>query len=299
MKKIFISLAMVTLTSWSIQALAEPQPADGSQVTVTMSDSSTLNGTPGQNQMELQSQQTTETTDATPDNATDSAAPATTTTDEANKMTRSLALVALVLSVVLGIAMLMQNKKQSKAYAKLHKETRKLADELEKLKHELAKATKDFNDGQNSLYQELEKAQKRTPSPAVAQPVSRQTSPATAKATFVAPQAKPSKKPKSIKYCTFLVDEKGMIRTERRAMSDNSGAHLFKMEYDEGASVATYTINPANKAMVLNDLETFKNFTEQFSILSRPNDVDVIEPGELKQEGNTWVVTKRIKVSFK
>ena len=100
------------------------------------------------------------------------------------------------------------------------------------------------------------------------------------------------------KFCSFLVDENGDLKTEQRVLTDDDRTHLFKIEYEEESDTALYTINPLRKSAILADLQTFQNFTERFVINGTPTDIHVISPGKLHKSGRTWVVTHKLEVSF-
>lgn len=102
-----------------------------------------------------------------------------------------------------------------------------------------------------------------------------------------------------VKFGTFLVDENGSIRTEQRILTDDNSSHLFRIEYEEGSDVATYTINSSKKSAILADVQTFQNFTEQFVVTGTPTDVFVEKIGKLRKSGRSWVVTNKLKVLFK
>ena len=106
-------------------------------------------------------------------------------------------------------------------------------------------------------------------------------------------------KMKVVKFGAFLVDENGGIRTEQRVLTDESTNQLFRIEYEDGSDVATYTINPNGRASILADIQTFQNFTEKFTVTGAPTDVSVEQVGQLRKSGRSWIVTKKLKVSFK
>lgn len=116
----------------------------------------------------------------------------------------------------------------------------------------------------------------------------------------VSPEVKrDSKKMKVVKFGAFLVDENGCIRTEQRVLTDESSNQLFCIEYEDGSDVATYTINPNGRAAILADIQTFQNFTEKFTVIGTPTEVSVEQIGQLRKSERSWIVTKKLKVSFK
>ena len=100
------------------------------------------------------------------------------------------------------------------------------------------------------------------------------------------------------KYCSFLIDEKGSVKTEQRILTDDDSYHLFRICYEEGSDRATYTINLRRRDAILADLQTFQNYTEPFSLTGMPSDIKVTRQGILRKEGKTWVVTQTVKVSL-
>lgn len=100
------------------------------------------------------------------------------------------------------------------------------------------------------------------------------------------------------KYCSFLVYEDGTLKTDGHLMTDDSSKKLFQISYKETGNTATYTINALKKAYILEDLQTFQNYTEPFIISETPKDIHVDQVGLLSRKGYEWVVTKKLKVSF-
>ena len=95
------------------------------------------------------------------------------------------------------------------------------------------------------------------------------------------------------------MEDNNQLSTYDRSISDNGSDKLFVMEYDEGTSVATYTINAANKNEVLSDIQTFQKYAEEFTISGKPTDVAVVKSGKMEKQGKRWVVTEKIIVEFK
>lgn len=100
------------------------------------------------------------------------------------------------------------------------------------------------------------------------------------------------------KYCSFLIDEKGAVKTEQRILTDDDSYHWFRICYEEGSDRATYTINLRRRDAILSDLQTFQNYTEPFVLTGMPSDIKVTRQGILRREGKTWVVTQKVKVTF-
>lgn len=106
------------------------------------------------------------------------------------------------------------------------------------------------------------------------------------------------RKAKLHRFTNFMIDN-GRISTQERTITDESTDKLFAIDYEEGANVATYTINPESKASILSDIQTFQNYVEKFSIIGPPTDVEVKKVGFLKKVGSLWVVTEKLIVEFK
>lgn len=100
------------------------------------------------------------------------------------------------------------------------------------------------------------------------------------------------------RFANFMVDN-GRISTLERTISDDSRDKLFVIDYKEGAEVATYTINPECKALILSDIQTFQNYVAKFNIVGNPTDVVVKKAGRLNKVGKQWVVTEKLIVEFK
>lgn len=107
-----------------------------------------------------------------------------------------------------------------------------------------------------------------------------------------------NRKAKLHRFTNFMIDN-GRISTQERTITDDSTDKLFAIDYEEGANVATYTINPECKALILCDIQTFQNYVEKFSIIGAPTDVKVKKVGSLKKVGKQWVVTEKLIVEFK
>lgn len=109
-----------------------------------------------------------------------------------------------------------------------------------------------------------------------------------------------SRPAKIVRYGSFRVDEDGSIKTEQRVWTDDgSSNHLFRIEFEENANTASYTINPNRKDAILADLQTFQNYTDKFMLSGGvPKDVNVVHEGKLRKDGREWVVTEKLKVIF-
>lgn len=85
--------------------------------------------------------------------------------------------------------------------------------------------------------------------------------------------------------------DNGRISTLERTISDDSSDKLFTIDYEEGANVATYAINPECKALIC---LTFRlpNYVAKFNITGNPTDIVVKQEGHLNKVGKQWVVTE-------
>lgn len=109
---------------------------------------------------------------------------------------------------------------------------------------------------------------------------------------------KERRKVKLHRFANFMIDN-GRISTLERTISDDSSDKLFTIDYEEGANVATYAINPECKALILSDIQTFKNYVAKFNITGNPTDIVVKQEGHLNKVGKQWVVTEKLVVEFK
>lgn len=109
---------------------------------------------------------------------------------------------------------------------------------------------------------------------------------------------KERRKVKLHRFANFMIDN-GRISTLERTISDDSSDKLFTIDYEEGANVATYAINPESKAAILSDIQTFQNYVAKFNITGNPTDIVVKKEGHLNKVGKQWVVTEKLVVEFK
>lgn len=228
-----------------------------------------------------------------------SAAPKTKEIEEASGSGDSLPLILALLALAAGVVALVlsYNEKQStaKRISELENKIHLLNKELSKLKNEVNTASvkiqkislKATNNSQtaNTSYQ--------AQAPLRSQENRRGWSPNPSSY-----QKSTTMPPKTVKYTTFLIDESGQLRTEQRVMTDDNSTHLFKIEYEENANTAIYTINPVRKKAILSDLQTFQNYTERFVVTGTPNDIHVVKEGKLSRSGKSWIVTEKLVVSF-
>lgn len=103
---------------------------------------------------------------------------------------------------------------------------------------------------------------------------------------------------KVVKYASIQEDAQGGLKIAERVMNDDT-SKLFMVEMAEGDATATYTFNPRAEASILSDLQTFKNFTEPFTITGTPRAVVEIEKGQIEKSGKFWIVKSKLKVDFK
>lgn len=106
------------------------------------------------------------------------------------------------------------------------------------------------------------------------------------------------RKAKLHRFTNFMIDN-GRISTQERTITADSTDKMFAIDYEEGADVATYTINPECKSAILSDIQTFQNYVEKFSIMGVPTDVVAKKEGFLKKVSKQWVVTEKLIVEFK
>lgn len=100
------------------------------------------------------------------------------------------------------------------------------------------------------------------------------------------------------RFTNFMVED-GQMSALESSFSNNSDSKLFIIEYEDGATIGTYTINPSCKSDILGDLQTFQNFTQKFILSGNPKDIFVEKKGRVIKRGRQWIVTEKIKVSFK
>ena len=108
----------------------------------------------------------------------------------------------------------------------------------------------------------------------------------------------PRPRGKVVKYASIQEDAQGGLKIAERVMNDDT-SKLFMVEMAEGDATATYTFNPRAEASILSDLQTFKNFTEPFTITGTPRAVVEIEKGQIEKSGKFWIVKSKLKVDFK
>ena len=110
--------------------------------------------------------------------------------------------------------------------------------------------------------------------------------------------AKPRPLPKIVKYASIQEDAQGGLKIAERVMNDDT-SKWFMVEMVDGDTTATYTFNPRAEASILSDLQTFKNFTEPFTISGTPRKVVEVKKGQIEKNGKFWMVKSRLKIDFK
>lgn len=110
--------------------------------------------------------------------------------------------------------------------------------------------------------------------------------------------AKPHPQPKIVKYASIQEDAQGGLKIAERVMNDDA-SKMFMVEMVNGDTTATYTFNPRAESSILSDLQTFKNFTEPFTISGTPRKVVEIKKGQLEKNGKFWIVKSKLIIDFK
>lgn len=106
---------------------------------------------------------------------------------------------------------------------------------------------------------------------------------------------------KIVKYANIQApDQEGTIKIAERTMQDTlSETKPFIVEYDEGAEVATYTINNVVAKWILKDIQTYKDFFKPFTIdTNTATSIKVVRKGSLVKSGKFWIVEDKLEVMF-
>lgn len=106
---------------------------------------------------------------------------------------------------------------------------------------------------------------------------------------------------KIVKYVNIQApDQEGTLKIAERTMQDTlSETKPFIVEYDEGAEVATYTINSVVAKWILKDLQTYKDFFKPFTIdTNTATSIKVVRKGSLVKSGKFWIVKDKLEVMF-
>ena len=107
----------------------------------------------------------------------------------------------------------------------------------------------------------------------------------------------PHQNAKIVRYASIQEDAQGGLKIAERVMNDDI-SKMFMVEMADGDTTATYTFNPRSEASILSDLQTFKNFTEPFTISGTPRKVVEVKKGLLEKNGKFWLVKSKLKVDF-
>lgn len=99
------------------------------------------------------------------------------------------------------------------------------------------------------------------------------------------------------KYADFYLDENNTAVVESRDFSDNKEYGMFEIILDNtNIGSANYTINRSKEKATLEDISILSKYAEIESVPPKFNSIEVIEEGEMQQNGAYWNVTKKIKV---
>ena len=112
------------------------------------------------------------------------------------------------------------------------------------------------------------------------------------------PPVKSRPQRKVIKYASIQEDAQGGLKIAERVMNDDA-TKMFIVEMEDDDTKATYTFNPLAEASILSDLQTFRNFTEPFTISGTPLKVVEVEKGQLEKSGKFWLAKSKLKIDFK
>lgn len=99
------------------------------------------------------------------------------------------------------------------------------------------------------------------------------------------------------KYADFYLDENNTAVVEGRDLSDNKEYGMFEIVLDNfNMGNAKYTINRSKEKATLEDISILSEYAEIESVPPKFRSIEVIEEGELRQNGTYWSVTKKIKI---
>jgi len=97
-------------------------------------------------------------------------------------------------------------------------------------------------------------------------------------------------------YGNMQVSGDTLIIANRVLTEDPSAGAWFCVEAN--GDKATYTINEAQKAAIIADLQTFQNFVEKFTVASSPSAIKVLKKGHMVRDGRNWRVTEKLEVEI-
>ena len=106
------------------------------------------------------------------------------------------------------------------------------------------------------------------------------------------------KKSKLLKYAMFSQDATGNMSILGRSLSDSPEGAWFEVEFADGATSATYTINNSCKREMLADLSMLKKFVQDLTVTGKPKDIKVQKPGTLIKAGNSWKIDTKLQIQL-
>lgn len=119
------------------------------------------------------------------------------------------------------------------------------------------------------------------------------------KAEKVVTPVEPAKKISKVKkYAMFSQDATGNMSILGRSLSDSPEGAWFEIEYAEGATSATYTINNSCKGEMLADLSMLKRFVQDLTVAGKAKDIKVQKPGTLIKDGNSWKIDTKLQIQL-
>lgn len=107
-----------------------------------------------------------------------------------------------------------------------------------------------------------------------------------------------NKNSKVKKYAMFSQDATGNMSILGRSLSDSPRGAWFEVEFAEGATSATYTINNSCKGEMLADLSMLKRFVQDLPVTGKPKDIKVQKPGALIKDGNSWKIDTKLQIQL-
>lgn len=109
----------------------------------------------------------------------------------------------------------------------------------------------------------------------------------------------PAKKASKVKkYAMFSQDATGNMSILGRSLSDSPEGAWFEVEFAEGATSATYTINNSCKGEMLADLSMLKRFVQDLTVAGKPKDIKVQNSGTLIKDGNSWKIDTKLQIQL-
>lgn len=115
----------------------------------------------------------------------------------------------------------------------------------------------------------------------------------------VATPAEHAKKTSKVKkYAMFSQDATGNMSILNRSLSDSPEGAWFEIEYAEGVTSATYTINNSCKGEMLADLSMLKRFVQDLTVIGNPKDIKVLKLGTLIKDGNSWKIDTKLQIQL-